>query len=107
MRFFFPNRSTTPDSVEDQEVIINREIDLYLSADSSTDQVLSWWKQNCGVFPNVAKLAQQYLCVPASSVPSERVFSLCGCIVNKKWASLAPENVDILVFLNKNYQKLK
>ena len=102
---FFPNSTT--DSGEDQEVIINREIDLYLSADSSTDRALSWWKQNCGIFPNVAKIAKQYLCVPASSVPSERVFSLCGCIVNKKRASLAPENVDMLVFLNKNYQKLK
>ena len=58
---FFPNRSTTPDSGEDQEVVINKEIDLYLSADSSTDQALSWWKQNCGIFPNVAKNAKQYL----------------------------------------------
>ena len=74
---FFPNRSTTPDSGEDQEVTINREIDLYLSADGSTDQALSWWKQNCGIFPNVAKIAKQYLCVPASSVPSERGYLAC------------------------------
>ena len=100
---FFPSDSQTKNV---EESSINREIDLYLSADSSTEGALNWWKQNHVSYPNVAKTAKKYLCVPASSVPSERIFSLCGNILNKKRASLAPENLDMLVFLNKNYKKI-
>ena len=43
------------------------------------------------------------LCIPGSSVPSERVFSKSGQLLNKKRASLKSKNVDMLIFLNKNY----
>ncbi len=42
------------------------------------------------------------MCIPATSVPSERIFSTSGNIVTKLRASLKPENVDMLVFLHKN-----
>ena len=65
--------------------------------------VTEWWRQKEFVFPILSKLARKYLCVPASSVPSERIFSTAGNIVNKKRACLSSENVDMLVFLNKNH----
>ena len=37
-----------------------------------------------GVLPTMAKLAQKYLSVCASSSPSERIFSCSGNIVSKK-----------------------
>ena len=42
------------------------------------------------------------LCAPSTSVPSEGVFSAAGNIVSKKRSSLLPENVNSLIFLNKN-----
>lgn len=63
---------------------------------------LEWWKNNESRFPKIAVLARRYLSIPASSAPSERVFSTAGHIVNVKRTSLLPENVDMLVFLNKN-----
>ena len=59
---------------------------------------LIWWKQNAQKFPKVALVAKRFLCAPATSVPSERVFSAAGNIVNKKRCSLLPENVNTLIF---------
>ena len=69
----------------------------------SRANVLQWWSHNSAQFPNVAKLAKKYLCVPATSVPAEQVFSVAGEVINNKRSSLKPENVDMLVFLNNNF----
>ena len=65
---------------------------------------LKWWKTKQDTFPIISKLARRYLAVPASSVPSERVFSVAGTIVNKKRSRLTPSHVATLIFLNKNWK---
>ncbi|XP_030386796.1 uncharacterized protein LOC115633472 isoform X2 [Scaptodrosophila lebanonensis] len=44
----------------------------------------------------------KYLCVPATSTESERMFSKAGLIVSEKRSSLKSKNVDMLIFINKN-----
>lgn len=68
---------------------------------------LEWWQKNQDRFPKLTKLARKLMCIPASSVPSERVFSTSGNIVTKLRSSLKPENVNMLVFLNKNLPSIK
>lgn len=63
---------------------------------------LAWWKSNEHKYPHIAKLAQRYLPVQDTSVPSERVFSTVGNIVTASRSRLAAENVDQLIFLQKN-----
>ena len=40
--------------------------------------------------------------IPATSVPSKRVFSTAGDIVNAQTSQLLPGNVDMLIFLKDN-----
>ena len=65
---------------------------------------LEWWKKNKERFPGLATLAKRYLAITATSVPSERAFSLVGHIVNAKRSCLLPENVRTLLFLAENLE---
>ena len=87
---------------------IPTEVKRYFAdpAVSRNEDPLLWWRKNESRFPHIARLARLFLAVPATSTPSERVFSAAGNIVTKKRSALSPENVDALIFLNKNWSLL-
>ncbi|XP_071374223.1 E3 SUMO-protein ligase ZBED1-like [Centroberyx affinis] len=66
---------------------------------------LQWWAHNQDQFPRLAKLAQRYLAVPATSTPSERVFSLAGNTITRQQSILHPAHVDALIFLHANQER--
>ena len=65
---------------------------------------LLWWKIHAVEFPQLAKLARRVLCIPATSAPSERIFSVAGLTATKKRNRLAPESVTLLVYLRGAWQ---
>lgn len=67
-----------------------------------SDEPLVWWKSEASKYPHLAKLAQRYLCVPGTSVPSERIFSTACHIISAQRSALTSEHADQLVFLKKN-----
>jgi len=77
------------------EPCVNREVD-----------VIRHWEENKFKYPLLFELSLKYLCIPATSCSSERVFSKAGEIVSAKRSRLKPKNVNNLIFLNKNYSKL-
>ena len=92
-----------PSVEENKRKRAKKEIEKYSCINGCTDgKPLAWWKSYEAQFPLLAKLAKMYLCIPATSVPSERVLSAAGSIVNAKRACLLPENVNMLVFLSQN-----
>ena len=68
------------------------EVQLYMddhihssSQDSDTAvHSLTWWYENKSRYPNLCKLTLYYLCIPATSVPSEQAFSISGHIIRAK-----------------------
>jgi len=54
------------------------ELDDFLRDSMSTDLSLcplEWWKANATRYPRIERLAAKLFCIPATSCPSERVFS--------------------------------
>ena len=85
---------------------------MQLQTDDGTyNNPLDWWRGNEHRFPLLASVALRVLAIPASSVPSERVFSAAGLTIAKDGARLDPENANELVFLHealpalRNYEK--
>ena len=66
------------------------------------DDPLKWWRENAVFYPYVSQLVKGRLCIPATSVPSERIFSTACDIVTAQRAALNPYLVDKLIFLKKN-----
>ena len=79
------------------------EIEIYKNEDSIPlrNNPLQWWKDNQFRFPLLSNYVKSILCIPATSVRSERVFSTAGDIVSGQRANIKSENVDMLTFLKK------
>ena len=87
---------------------VTETVRAYLSdhMPSRESSPLQWWKMNSSQYNLLVTLVKRYLSVPATSTPSERIFSCAGLIANHLGSSLNPEHLNMLVFLNKNYKLL-
>ena len=63
---------------------------------------LLWWSEHSTMYPDICKLAERILHIPATSAPAERVFSVASNVINNKRARLAPDNANVLIFLHDN-----
>uniref|UniRef100_A0A673ACK5 HAT C-terminal dimerisation domain-containing protein n=1 Tax=Sphaeramia orbicularis TaxID=375764 RepID=A0A673ACK5_9TELE len=66
----------------------------------STDDVIALWQGKADELPLLSRHARKYLIVPGTSVPSECVFSTAGDVVSAERATLDPDGVNMLLFLN-------
>jgi hAT family C-terminal dimerisation region len=59
-----------------------------------------FWAKKQTDFPLLSEIARSTLCIPATSAPSERVFSQAGLTITKLRASLTADNASKLIFLH-------
>ncbi|CAH2101579.1 unnamed protein product [Euphydryas editha] len=80
------------------------EIEKYLNEPliPRTDDPLKWWYDHRLLYPNLYSLMKRRLCVPATSVPCERVFSEAGMTISQKRSSLKSDEASQILFLNYN-----
>ncbi|CAH0549894.1 unnamed protein product [Brassicogethes aeneus] len=57
------------------------------------------WTKIAHLYPHIYKLARVYLPILATSVPSERLFSLAGLIVDDRGSRLSSEHLQQRIFL--------
>ena len=96
--------NVTPLVVDALQQEVDKEFQKYLAEDliATDDNLLKWWKSNHFRFPTLSQVAKQLLCIPATSVPCERLFSTYGNIITPKRASLEPNTAGMLCFLAQN-----
>ena len=63
---------------EEQAEVGEAEAYLQMQKAPQNADVLQWWASHKSVYPHLARMAQQFLAVPATSASCERVFSLAG-----------------------------
>jgi len=80
----------------------DREIQLFRCLSIAPDDVSAWWKSQKDIYPRLPLLAKTILATPATSAPSERVFSTAGLTLNAMRSLLAPSTVYKVVFIHEN-----
>lgn len=63
---------------------------------------LQWWSQRKIYYPRLYQLAMARLCVMATSMPSERIFSKAGQLITDRRCRLAGGKVKQIMFLHYN-----
>lgn len=87
------NPSPTPTaSFMHLEQAVEAELNSYLFSPiiHSEADPLAWWKLHQVTYPKLTKLAWKYLCIHATSSPSERLFSISGNVVTCLRTCLKP-----------------
>jgi len=89
---------------KDKSSNVTEEVALYLQEHpiKRSEDPFACWHGNASRFPHLAVVACCYLAIPATSTPSERVFSVAGIVVDKRHCALTADMINALVFLHKN-----
>lgn len=82
------------------------ELQLYFSLPCATEEtnILEWWKINEHQFPRLARIARDYLAIPATSVPSEQVFSTSKNLITEKRNRLLGKTIRACMCLKSWWQ---
>ena len=92
---------------DDEEETAHEEVDRYMAdLEDKKLTTLDWWRKHELRYPRIAVIARKMLGRPATSVPSERLFSIGGKLVTADMVCLHPDTVDQLLFLN-SYLKIR
>lgn len=94
----------SPSTSTSENVTLEEELSLYINSKSITTDTdpLTFWRNNKDTYKNLSQYAKYILSVPATSTPSERIFSITGKTLEKRRSTLSPTKVDKLLFLHYN-----
>jgi len=88
---------------DDTTLPVRNELADYVNFQVPKDtDIMKFWSDNRTHFPKLCLVARRVLCIPATSTPSERVFSTAGRVLEKRRTSLSTHSVNSLLFLHSN-----
>jgi hypothetical protein len=102
------NRDSAFERASAELHLYKREPALLLQREEGVyNNPLDWWKVKQQQFPLLSKIAIKLLAIPATSAPSERVFSAAGLTIANERSRLDPSHANELVFLHEAKSALK
>lgn len=84
------------------------EFTTYITSPTVSDEnldPLEWWRINKTQYPQLSRMARDYLAIPATSVPSEQCFSISKNLITSNRNRLMGKTVRISMCL-KSWNKL-
>jgi len=63
---------------------------------------LAWWKEEQAKYPTIARLAREFLAIPATSAPSERVWSRAAQVLTHKRSKIKSALSERIMFIREN-----
>ena len=105
------NEEGTVRSSDDVATMISKELEQYAKiqynkAQKKDMQGMSWWRERKNEYPFLFKAVKALLATPATSVPSERVFSEAGYIARARRSKILPFHLNRYLFIKKNMSYL-
>jgi hypothetical protein len=61
---------------------------------AKSSEVLEWWKFKASKYPNLARMARDYLAIPGTSTSSERLFSSGKHLITDTRNSLSASTIQ-------------
>ncbi|KAH9442095.1 hypothetical protein Pst134EB_028364 [Puccinia striiformis f. sp. tritici] len=80
------------------------EANIFGEATNDSD-ILYYWAQHTKIYPLLSLMAHCYLGIPATSTPSEQVFSQSKTIIRSQQHSLSSASIEHLLCVKEWYQK--
>lgn len=83
---------------------VTLEVDKYINEPliRREEDPLLWWSQRKNIYPKLYELVKKRLCIMATSVPCERIFSKTGQIVTERRNRLKSSKTSEIIFLHVN-----
>ena len=77
------------------------ECDKYAISSLANDDVdiLKWWGDNANMYPILANMARDFLAIPATSAPAERVFSQGRRLISYYRHKLSARTIEMVMSL--------
>ncbi|XP_031634563.1 uncharacterized protein LOC116347899 [Contarinia nasturtii] len=82
---------------------LEQELELFAQKKEIPACVLSFWRQNESSFPKMSAVAKVILGIPATTAKSESAFSIAGCLIQRRRASIEPMRAEKTLFIHDNY----
>ena len=82
---------------------VQQEIARMISVSKNDQDFCIFWQKHESTMPLLAVQARKYLAISATSVPSERVFSISNYVLRKNRMSLTSKNLKYCMFLKDRF----
>lgn len=91
-------------SIQSNSSSLESELQRFGQLNGNGDEnVLDFWKKNEFSFPMMANIAKIVLSIPLTTSKSESAFSISGCLMQSRRASIEPFRAEKVLFVHDNY----